>query len=120
MRFVTLYKTWWLTLLFAYLSSFVWLGAVIVCVPAVVALAPLGITSLFHPPPYAAAARAELGPLEYGLHILFWSLFIVGAFACKSLPPKVVTAIYTTILIFLILTIAGCSRYYHLAGLKVT
>ena len=116
MKFVTFYKTWWLTLFFAYFTSIVWLGPVFVYVPLVIWMAPLGVTALIHP----AAVRGELGPSEFGLHVLFWSLFFIGAFACKTLPIRVATAIYTVILILLILTISGCSRYYHLAGLKIT
>ena len=113
---VKFYKTWWLTLLFAYLVSFFWLGAFIVCVPYVIVSAPLGLTSLFYPPPHAAAARTTLGTAEVWLHVVFWSLFFVGAFGCKNLPVKFTTAIYACVVILILLTLGGCAMHYQWAG----
>ena len=116
---VKLHRTWWLTLLFAYLISFLWLGGFIVCVPCVIGMAPLGLTSLFLPPPDPAAARSSPGPVEIWLHVVFWSLFFVGAFGCRKLPEKVITGIYVCIVIMLLLTLSGCAMYYHWAGLNI-
>jgi hypothetical protein len=113
MHFATRYKTWWITLLSAYLVSFLWLGAFIVCVPVVIVQAPLSLTSLFHPPLYAAAARVTLGPPEICLHVVFWSLFFCGAFGCKKLPAKAVISIYAFVVILLLLTLARCSQHYQ-------
>ncbi len=111
---VRLHRTWWFTLLFAYLISFLWLGGFIICVPCVVVMASTGLTSLFHPPPYAAAARTSLCAIDACIHAVFWSLFFIGAFGCKKLPEKVITGIYACIVILLLLTLGGCAMYYRL------
>lgn len=110
---IKLHKTWWLTLLIAYLASALWLRGVIVCVPYVILQAPLGLISLFHPPANPAAARVELGAVGIWVHIIFWLLFFIGAGFCKKLPTPVTTAIYVTIVVVLLLTLGGCSRYYE-------
>jgi hypothetical protein len=79
----------------------------------VVGMAPLGLTSLFHPPPYEAAARTRIGPAEIWLHVVFWSLFFLGMFGCKKLPVKFATAIYVCILMLLLLTLSGCAMHYR-------
>lgn len=116
MDFVKLHKTWWLTLLFAYLISSLWLGGFIVCVPVVIGMAPLGLTSLFYPPSHAASARSSLGPVEIWLHVIFWSLFFVGTFGSKKLPLRFVTGIYVGVLVLLLLTLGGCALHYRWAG----
>ena len=108
-----LHKTWWLTILLAYLVSAFWLGGVVVCVPYVILQAPLGLISLFNPPATGAATRVELGALGIGIHIIFWALFFTGAVYCKKLPAPVLIAIYGIIVALLLLTLAGCSRYYE-------
>jgi len=110
MIFVRFQATWWLTLLFAYLASFLWLGGIIVEVPIVIRMAPLGLTALFT---HAVPAKSDLGPPEISIHAIFWLLFFIGAFGCKKLPTSVVSTIYVLIFISLLLTLGGCAEYYN-------
>ena len=105
--------TWISTLFLAYLASFSWLTGMALCVPYVIMNAPLGITALFHPPINNAAAKVNLGPAEWGVHLVFWTLFLAGLIGCRSLNPWVVRGIFVIVLLILALTMYGCAKYYH-------
>ena len=121
MNFVKLPKTWWLTLLFAYLLSALWLGGFIVCVPMVIPMAPMGLIALFQGPKSDAAMGSPGGVTHalISLHVLFWSIFFVGSFGCKKLPMRVIVALYGAVVVLLLLTLGGCARYYHWAGQNI-
>src|SRR3982751_6886504 len=104
-----------MTLCGAYAISICWLGAMIICVPIVLYMAPLGFTSLLWPPVPRAAARVALGPPEIWLHAIFWSLFAVGLFRGKTLPAFVLASMYAIVVVLLLLTMAGCAQYYTFA-----
>jgi hypothetical protein len=108
--------TWILTLVGAYLISILWLRGFAICVPYVIMEAPLGLTALFYRPATSAQVRVTLGPAELLLHLIFWSLFITGLTGCTHLERKVLRAVYTVIVILLILTMYGCARYFNAAG----
>ena len=110
MNFVKLHRTWWLTLLFAYLLSFLWLGGLVMCVQAVILAAPMGLTALFS---HRVPAGYTLGPAEISIHAVFWPLFLVGAFGCKKLPTSVAIAIYVLVVVVLLLTLGGCAEYFN-------
>jgi len=115
--FVTMRRTWIVTLISSYLLSILWLSAFAICVPYVIASAPLGFTSLFWPPADPANARVTLGPGELLLHGIFWTLFVVGLVGCKRLDRRILRGIFTAVVILLVLTMYGCSKYYNFAGL---
>ncbi len=101
-----------MTLLLAYLISSFWLGELILFVPAVIQMAPLGLTSLFYTPSPPNYLRNTLGPVEIWLHIIFWTLFFVGCFGSKKLPLKLVAGIYGVVIVMLTLTLRGCALHY--------
>jgi hypothetical protein len=80
-------------------------------VPSVIGMAPLGLTSWFY-----GKLHDTPGPIEIWLHVVFWSLFLVGAFWCKRLPDRIVIVSYACIVILLLVTLAGCEHNYHWAG----
>ena len=113
---LTTRKTWIVMLVGSYLLSIIWLSGSAICVPYVIAMAPLGLTSLFYPPVNPANARVALGPPELLLHAVFWSLFVIGLVGCKRLNRHLLRGIFLVVVILLVLTMYGCSAYYHWAG----
>ena len=107
------YWTWIILLVGSYGLSFLWITGFVICVPYVLMMAPLGLTSLFNPPLNSAHARTSLGPTELMIHLIFWSLFFTGLITCKRLNINLLRIIFSAIIVILILTMYGCARYYH-------
>jgi hypothetical protein len=53
------------------------------------------------------------GWIEYRLHVVFWSLYLIGLFGCKRLNLRLLTIVFLTIPTLLILTMYGCATYYN-------
>lgn len=108
-------RVWILTLLISYLFSAVWLSGVIVCVPYVIWMAPLGFTALFDPPS-DGSTRVSLHEAEYVVHLVFWALFFTGLFGCKKLSLRMLRYIFAGVLLMLVLTMYGCATHYAFKG----
>lgn len=86
-------------------------------VPYVIYGAPLGLIALFQ--------GSEGGGLNGGfpwlisLHVVFWSIFFIGAFGCKKLPARITVVLYGVVVVLLLLTLGGCARHYQWDNLGI-
>ena len=80
-------------------------------VPQVIYTAPLGLIALFQGS--QSDAWASGFPVLISLHVVFWSIFFVGAFGCNKLPKRITVALYGVVVVLLLLTLGGCARYFQ-------
>ena len=98
--------------------SILWLRGFAVDLWLFILPSPLGLTTLFHPPAGLNQLRMEPGPVEYCLHLIFWTLYFIGLIGCKRLNLRLLKIAFVAILTLLILTMYGCATYYNAATLE--
>jgi hypothetical protein len=110
--FVRRTSTWVLLLVGGYLSSFFWLGAFVVMVPALIIEAPSGLLALFAPglDPHSSQGQQYIGTV----HAVFWPLYLLGLLGAQWLNIHFLRLLFLIVTIAVVLTMYGCATHYHI------